>query len=218
MPIINYQQLNWVDQQDRLLGPIDKFIAHQYPLYLHRAISVWLTNSEGQILLQKRSSKKIVKAHEWGNAVCGNVAYGESYQECAQRRLKQELGVGNWGESTTGDEIKLRPIYKFQYQAYGNEKYAEAEIDQVFIGQYNGQFQLNLEEVAEVSWVNKVDFFTALKRIKFSLAKATIEMDKKRLSHQANSVIINLKSKKSLKLVPWTILMGKDLRLQAALS
>lgn len=83
-----------VDKQDQVLGAMDKYLAHKYPPVLHRAISIWLFNEKGEVLLQQRSSKKKVSPLKWGNAVCGNVRYGETRLTCAYRRLYQELGIG----------------------------------------------------------------------------------------------------------------------------
>ena len=82
-----------VNSEDQRIGEIDKHQVHEHPAKLHRASSVWLINDSNQVLLQKRSSKKIVGAGWWGNAICGNVRPTESYEDCAWRRLREEIGV-----------------------------------------------------------------------------------------------------------------------------
>ncbi len=53
-----------VDKNDNQIGLMPKMEAHQKGL-LHRAFSVFLLNSDNQILLQKRSSKKYHSGGLW---------------------------------------------------------------------------------------------------------------------------------------------------------
>lgn len=134
-----------VNEQDEVIGQADKYDAHRNPAKLHRAISVYLFNNKGELLLQKRSAKKIVGAHQWANTCCGNVWPGESYEECAKRRLQVELGI---------NDVEIEQIYKFIYAVQCNEEYGEHEMDVVFIGRYEGEVTQNKEEVADVTWMS----------------------------------------------------------------
>lgn len=134
-----------VDSRDRKIGEMDKMLAHEGHGKLHRAISVFLFDSRGKLLIQKRSQGKIVCAGQWANTCCGNVRPGETRLQCARRRLKDELGI---------EDASVRPIYKFTYHARCNPKYSEREIDGVFVGKYDGVALPNTHEVAATSWVN----------------------------------------------------------------
>lgn len=172
-----------VNQDDQVLDFMDKYKAHQKPPVLHRAISVWIKDENNNILLQQRSEKKIVGAGQWGNAVCGHVRKGETTQNCVYRRLYQELGLGNKNEwdrrvdkldknfqeekiNKYKNEInwQVRFLYKFTYQVECNQKYAEYEVDHVFVGQINRDkfesLNLNPSEVSSVDWVDKEELFT----------------------------------------------------------
>jgi isopentenyl-diphosphate delta-isomerase len=151
-------QVILVDEQDTPIGVMDKIDAHRGEGVLHRAISVYLFNKKGELLLQQRSGKKIVGAGQWANTCCGNVRPNESYKECAVRRLREELGI---------TEVKIEPIYKFQYFVRCNEEFSEREIDQVFVGKYQGEVEPNPEEVRKVKWV---EFKPALLKQQFELA------------------------------------------------
>ncbi|MBD3279266.1 MAG: isopentenyl-diphosphate Delta-isomerase [Candidatus Pacebacteria bacterium] len=149
-------QVALVDEKDNLLGTMDKIEAHRGSGQLHRAISVYLFNDQDQLLIQRRSHKKIVGAKQWANTVCGNVRPNETYQECAYRRLREELGI---------TQAKIQPIYKFQYQLKCNDQFSEHELDQVFVGFYQGEVKPNPDEVSDYAWeelnlaqlVNKYD-------------------------------------------------------------
>ena len=147
----NLDQVILVTEDDQPIGSMDKVEAHRGQGKLHRAISVYLFRKDSQnleqlqLLVQQRSAKKIVGAGQWANTVCGNVRPEESYQECALRRLKEELGI------TTA---QIKPLYKFRYQVACNDEFSENEIDQVFIGWYDGKIDPNLDEVQTTDWVD----------------------------------------------------------------
>lgn len=136
-----------IDENDQVIGQMDKVEAHRGDGKLHRAISVYLfckKENKWQLLLQQRSQTKIVGALEWSNTICANVWPSEDYPQCADRRLKEEMGI----------VTKLEPIYKFRYQVKCNDQFSENEIDQVFFGVYDGQVLPNPEEANDYAWVD----------------------------------------------------------------
>ena|SRR5258708_1971456 len=137
-------QVILVNEQDQEIGTMDKIEAHRGSGKLHRAISVFLKNQKGEWLMQQRSEKKIVGALQWANTCCGNVRPGESYEECAQRRLREELGIVG---------VKLQPVKKFQYQTRCNQNFSEKEMDTVFTGSFSDTPKLNSDEVAAIQWM-----------------------------------------------------------------
>jgi len=147
-----------VDKNDNIIGEMDKIEAHRGNAQLHRASSVYLFRKNPrtqviELLFQKRSSKKIVGAKQWGNTVCGNVRPIENYRECAIRRLKEELGVV-LGEV---EEDGLKDVYNFTYKVKCNDEFSEHEIDHVFVGKYSGVAYLNSDEVEKITWINWID-------------------------------------------------------------
>lgn len=141
-------QVILVDEQDNPIGVMDKTEAHRGDAKLHRAISVYLFNKQGELLIQQRSQKKIVGAGQWANTCCGNVWPGESYEQCAYRRLKDELGI---------TDVTLKPVLKFQYFARCNAEFSEHEIDQVYVGDFDDECILNPDEVQATAWVKLAD-------------------------------------------------------------
>jgi len=151
----NLDQVILVDENDHQLGVMDKIEAHRHPAKLHRASSVLLHNSKGEWLIQQRSQHKIVAAHKWANTCCGNVRPGESYLECARRRLEVELGIKG---------VALAEVKKFTYQIKCNDEFGENEIDTVFVGQYDGEVVFNPAEVQHIKWISKEDLLADLKK------------------------------------------------------
>ena len=147
---MNQDQVTLVNENDEVVGTMDKIEAHRGEGRLHRAISVFLfrKNTEGEVelLIQRRSDKKIVGAGQWANTVCGNVWQDESYEGCARRRLSYELGIDD-------ENLKLEDATTFRYQARCNEEFSENEIVHIFVGWFDDNFQPNLDEVAETEWI-----------------------------------------------------------------
>jgi isopentenyl-diphosphate Delta-isomerase len=127
-----------VDAEDNVIGTMEKLEAHQRGL-LHRAFSILLFNSKGELLLQKRSAFKYHSAGLWTNTCCSHPLPGESIEEATRRKLKQEMG------------IDLQPdfAYKFIYRAVLDNGLTEHELDYVFVGQFDGTPVLNKDEVAD---------------------------------------------------------------------
>lgn len=140
-----------VTPEDEVLGLMEKQQAHINGL-LHRAFSVFLFNSKGEMLLQKRASGKYHSPNQWTNAVCSHPREGETYLEGANRRLKEELGI----------EADLSEKFNFIYKADVGKGLWEHELDYVFIGNHEDKFQLNKDEVEEVRYISMADLDTEI--------------------------------------------------------
>lgn len=112
-----------VNEADQQTGLMDKLEAHEKGL-LHRAISVFIFNTKGELLLQQRQHNKYHSGGLWTNTCCSHPHAGESAYEAATRRLQEEMGM------TTS----LSFIYQFQYHAHLDSNLIEHEIDHVFFG------------------------------------------------------------------------------------
>ena len=81
-----------VDKNDNQIGLMPKMEAHHKGI-LHRAFSIFIFNSENQILLQKRSSSKYHSGGLWTNTCCSHPRDGEDIIDAAARRLSEEMGI-----------------------------------------------------------------------------------------------------------------------------
>jgi isopentenyl-diphosphate Delta-isomerase len=86
------EQVYWVNPDDQVLGPVDRDRAHQEGL-LHRSGMVFLSRSDGRILIQHRSPAKKTFPGRYDASCAFHVAYGEEYGEAAQRELVEETGI-----------------------------------------------------------------------------------------------------------------------------
>ena len=81
-----------VDSQDNELGVMEKLEAHEKGI-LHRAFSIFLFNSKGEMLIQQRALSKYHSPGLWTNACCSHPAPAETILEAGKRRLQEELGL-----------------------------------------------------------------------------------------------------------------------------
>jgi isopentenyl-diphosphate delta-isomerase len=81
-----------VNEDDTEIGQIEKQEAHNLGL-LHRAFSVLLFNSKGELLLQQRAAHKYHSPLLWTNACCSHQRPGEATLIAAKRRLQEEMGL-----------------------------------------------------------------------------------------------------------------------------
>jgi isopentenyl-diphosphate delta-isomerase len=130
-----------VDVNDRPTGTMEKMEAHEKGL-LHRAFSVFLFNSKGEMLLQQRAITKYHSGGLWTNACCSHPYPGEETIRAAHRRLKEELGF----------ETAVKKIFDFVYKADFNNGLTEYEFDHVFAGDYEGPIHFNTEEVMDTCY------------------------------------------------------------------
>ncbi len=131
-----------VDAMDRPIGTAGKADAHRDGL-LHRAFSVFIVH-DGKMLLQQRQKDKYHSGGLWANACCSHPRAGEDLPDAVARRMQQELGV-----SCPVTEIG-HFVYRSQYAAH----LFEYEYDHVFIGDFDGDFCPNPEEIAQLKWVD----------------------------------------------------------------
>jgi isopentenyl-diphosphate delta-isomerase len=82
-----------VDDHGRTYDLVPKLEAHRPPGQLHRAISIFLVDSAGGLLLQRRASSKYHSGGLWSNTCCSHPAPGEAPAVAAARRVREELGV-----------------------------------------------------------------------------------------------------------------------------
>ena len=137
MPISPIEEVILVDESDTPLGTMEKMEAHRRAL-LHRAFSVFIFNSKGEMLLQQRAPGKYHSAGLWTNACCSHPRPGEDTRDAAVRRLREELGFTS----------ELEEIFHFTYKSEFGNGLTEFEFDHVFIGTSDAPVYPNLAEVS----------------------------------------------------------------------
>ncbi len=140
------KQVILVNEQDRAIGTMEKLAAHREGL-LHRAISVFIFDDQGRLLIHQRAAHKYHSANLWTNTCCSHPAPGERAIDAAHRRLREEMGM----------EAELAFAFTFQYRAAFDNGLTEHELDHVFVGHSDRQPFPNPAEVADYRWLSQSD-------------------------------------------------------------
>jgi isopentenyl-diphosphate delta-isomerase len=149
-------QVVLVDTDAVPIGTAEKLEAHRSPGMLHLAISVFLFDDQGRLLLQRRSPDKYHFRGLWSNSCCSHPRPGEAALPAGRRRLREEMGI----------EAELRAVGKFRYRAEDPDTgMVETEIDHVLIGRYEGDPEPDLAEVSQWRWVDLDDLAVDLARL-----------------------------------------------------
>jgi isopentenyl-diphosphate delta-isomerase len=137
------EQVILVNETDHPVGTMGKAEAHQAPI-LHRAFSIFIFNSEGEMLLQKRAPNKYHSAGLWTNTCCSHPRPEEDTVAAAARRLKEEMGFCT----------SLEKVFDFIYKASFDNGLHEYEFDHVFTGIYDDSVSPNPDEVSEYRFMS----------------------------------------------------------------
>ncbi len=81
-----------VNDRDEVIGQKPRSEIHRLRLK-HRAVHVLVFNAHGELFLQKRSMKKDCFPGTWDSSASGHLDSGETYDACAVRESKEELGL-----------------------------------------------------------------------------------------------------------------------------
>jgi isopentenyl-diphosphate delta-isomerase len=137
-----------VDEENKALGEADILEAHTGDGMLHRAFSVYVMRDHGrEILMQRRSEKKMLWSGIWANTACSHPFPDETATAAGERRLKEEMGF----------TVPLEERGTFVYRAVDpSGKGVEHEHVTLLQGSTDGlpvYVQANRDEVAEWTWI-----------------------------------------------------------------
>ena len=136
------EQVILVDEQDNPIGLMPKLEAHQKAL-LHRAFSVFILNSKGELMLQQRAKHKYHSPGLWTNTCCSHQRNGETNIQAGKRRLQEEMGFST----------QLKEVTSFIYKAPFVNGLTEHEFDHVLLGYYEDDPVINSDEVSSWKWM-----------------------------------------------------------------
>jgi len=132
---------------------VDKLEAHIKNIP-HVAVSIFVF-SKKKLLLQQRAATKYHSAGLWANTVCSHPRWSESIQDCAQRRLGEELG---W-------QVPLKRFGSIDYHARVGDLF-ENEHVHCFHGQFNPSHDItafNPVEVNATQWLTIPEILEEIK-------------------------------------------------------
>lgn len=131
-----------VDERDKAVGRMEKLEAHRQAK-LHRAVSVFVFNSDGALLLQQRALHKYHSGALWTNTCCTHPRPEEQHAEAALRRLREEMGMS----------ANLEYQFPFLYRAAIDAELTEYEYDHIYFAHSDVLPQPNPDEVMDFAYV-----------------------------------------------------------------
>ena len=142
------EYLDICDSDGNLIGERkSKKEVHEKGLW-HRSVHIWIINSKGEVLLQKRSPFVDNHPNEWDISSAGHVSAGEDDMTSALREVEEEIGL-----RLTPKNIEQIGTVK---QMAKREGYINNEINPVYIVKMDldpNKIKKQYEEVSEVKFM-----------------------------------------------------------------
>lgn len=143
--------LDMITEDDEVIGTITRKEAIKGRL-LHRGIFIMVFNGNGDLFLQLRPNNKEVYPNHWSISCSGYVKSEETYEDAAERELKEELGI----------DVPLNYITRFRYK----DKFTNY-IGHLFAVEYELPVKPNKKEVKKGKYVSKNELMKIIKKKNF---------------------------------------------------
>lgn len=142
------------DEQGNLVGDtMTRQEAHQAEAW-HGVALVWVYNSKGEILIQRRASHLNMFPDKWDVTVSGHLTAGDQPIQTAARELGEELGMA----VTPGQLHEATMIADTFDMTYG-KVHKECAFIYLLCNDANlDDLKLQVAEVQEVRWISVDDF------------------------------------------------------------
>jgi len=140
-----------VDENDEIIESIDRLEADKNTELIYRVSYLWITDTEGKILLARRALNKKHNPGKWGPAVAGTVEEGETYESNIIKETEEELGLKN-----------IKPILGIKERRKGKHNYFAQEFLLILPVGFN-DFEIQTEEVTKVKWFSEEELKKELK-------------------------------------------------------
>lgn len=127
-----------VDRDDNVIDEVPRHVMRSQSLR-HRVTYIFVFDSSGRLLVQKRTPSKDLYPGYFDLAAGGVVCAGESYEESSVREAGEELGI---------HDRPLDARFKFYFEQDDNKCWG-----MVFSCTHDGPFQLQAEEVESGEFV-----------------------------------------------------------------
>jgi len=111
-----------VNERGEVIGRTTRREAHSDPAIIHPCIGIFIFNTRGEVLLQKRSATKDLGPNCWTLSVGGHIRYEGDPRETAIREAEEEVGITIppkqlqfMGETLTRDAVESEYWYIYRY-------------------------------------------------------------------------------------------------------
>lgn len=128
-----------VNDNDEIIGYKDRDLINKNDII--RISALWITNSNGEILLAQRSFNKKHYPGVWGPAVAGTNEKGETYEDNIIKEAEEEIGL---------KKFKFKKIHKTKNKENNFVQWFKLKLDREI-----KDFKIQKEEVEQVKWFKK---------------------------------------------------------------
>lgn len=118
---------------------------------IYRVSSLWITDTDGKILLARRSFNKVKNPGKWGPAVAGTVEEGETYEQNIIKEAKEEIGLKD-----------IKPTIGMKKRRHSKWNYFLQEFLLILPSGFD-DFKIQEDEVAEIKWFTEEELRKELK-------------------------------------------------------
>ncbi len=123
------EYLDIVDENDNVVGTAPRSDVHIKGMW-HRAVYIFVFNSNGELFIQQRSDIKDTEPGLWDCSVTGHPSSGQDYYDAAVREAMEEIGVN----------IRPKPLFFMRYRPYRHHLW-------IYKAKHNGPFRLDPVEI-----------------------------------------------------------------------
>nr|WP_281494063.1 isopentenyl-diphosphate Delta-isomerase [Jannaschia sp. S6380] len=125
--------------------PVDKLEVHRRGLR-HMAVSVFVVDRR-RLLVQQRALAKYHTPGLWANTCCTHPHWQEHPDDCAARRLGEELGI---------TDLPLRHRGRLEYRAEVGGGMIEHEVVDIYLGHSDPSLRIEPDpaEVQDTDWID----------------------------------------------------------------
>ena len=133
-----------------------EFCHSKNPGVFHKPTWIWIVNSKGQLLIQRRAKDVKENANKWDAPVAGHTLAGESCIDACVRETQEEIGV------------KVdKSEFKFVKEWINTEGWEFAQIYILMLDISEQEMRLQEKEVSQIKWVNFSEFVDLLHSSEF---------------------------------------------------
>ena len=144
-----------VDGNDKPIGLEEKVKCHLPDGKLHRAFTALLFDTDGKLVLTRRSSSKMLWPGDWDGTFASHPREGETYASSAERRMPEEMGL----------KCNMDYLFKFEYHVPYKDVGSENEVCGTLIGVVEKDTKFNLieDEISEIKCLSADELSSELK-------------------------------------------------------
>lgn len=124
----------------------------------HRAVRLYLFNSQNELLLQRRAMTVDHGADLYSISVVGHVNAGEFSLATVRREIEEELGVD-------ASQLRIDFLFSHYQEAILSESYIDRQFNDIYVAQADlnpARIRFDAAEVAEVKFVPFESFLVML--------------------------------------------------------